>query len=82
MPKKRPLSDGFTSMLGSLASSHQGYQRLDPEEDPPLTPVGGGQVKDSTITFIESMQNTLILYSAKIQVESLQNKLVSLFLSI
>ena len=60
MPKKRPLSDGFTSMLGSLASSHQGYQRLDPEEDPPLTPVGGGQVKDSAKTWIKSLQNKLV----------------------
>jgi len=43
--KKTALADGFTSMLGGLAAtSHQGYTRLESEEDPPLSPGGGGQV--------------------------------------
>ena len=43
---KHTLSDGFSAMLGSLsANSHHGYTKLEPEEDPPLSPRGGvGQV--------------------------------------
>jgi hypothetical protein len=31
-------------LSGLSANSHQGYTRLESEEDPPLSPRGGGQV--------------------------------------